>query len=305
MVISKTGKITDDFYALGHPAIPIYLLDGPAPAIFDAGFACLADLYIREIKDILGDRHPSFCFLTHAHFDHCGSIAALKTVFPGMQVVASHRCVDILNNPKAVETIDQLNQEAAEAVVDFGIDRSANGSFGPFAVDRCIDGDESIRLSKDLHMRAIETPGHTRDCYSYLIEEKKILITSEALGQENPKKVIVTDCLSDYDAYRQSVDKLARLEAETVCPGHFFIYTAKDAKRYPERAASACRQFYALVQTIDRETGGDLQQMIRRIKAIEYDGISGPRQPEKAYTINLEARINAVLRAGNAVNADV
>ena len=28
MVYSQTGKITEDFYLLGHPAVPVYLLDG-------------------------------------------------------------------------------------------------------------------------------------------------------------------------------------------------------------------------------------------------------------------------------------
>ena len=50
MIYSQTGKIVDDFYLLGHPAIPVYLLDGPSPVIFDAGFTILGDLYIRRSK---------------------------------------------------------------------------------------------------------------------------------------------------------------------------------------------------------------------------------------------------------------
>ena len=297
MVISQPGKITKDFYALGHPAIPVYLLDGPAPALFDAGFAFLADLYVREIKKVLGDRQPAFCFLTHAHFDHCGSVAAFKQCFPGMQVVASRRSGDILKNPKAIELIDQLNRSAEQAVAAFGIDHPFNGRFEAFEVDRHIRDNESIRLATDLNVRAIQTPGHTRDCFSYLIEGQNILVSSESLGQEHQKGVIVTDCLSDFNAYRRSLDRLARLDADVVCPGHFFVYTAEDARQYPERAAAACRQFRCLVETLHSETRGDLQQVMGRVKAIEYDGNPGPRYPEIAYMINLEARIKAVLNA--------
>lgn len=297
MVLSKTGKITDDFYALGHPAVPIYLLDGPEPAIFDAGYSFLADLYVREINNVLGNRQPSFCFLTHAHFDHCGSVASLKKSFPRMQVLASRRSTDILQNSKAIELIDRLNKAAETAVVELGIDPTVNGRFEPFTVDRPIGDNESIRLAKDLHVRAIETPGHTRDCVSYLIEERSILLSSEALGQEHRKGVIITDCLSNYDAYCRSLRKLARMGAEVVCPGHFFVYTAKDARRYAERAAAACRQFREMVETFHREEHGNLPQVMQRIKAIEYDGSSGPRQPEPAYMINLEARIKAVRNA--------
>lgn len=297
MVISQTGKITEGFHALGHPGIPVYLLDGAAPAIFDTGFAFLADLYIREIKKVLGDRQPAFCFITHAHFDHCGSAAALKKCFSGMQVVASRRSADILKNPKAIELIDQLTQVAEQAAGEFGIDHPFNGRFEPVTVDRHIRDGESIRLATDAHVRAVETPGHTRDCFSYLIEEKNILISSEALGQEHRYGVIVTDCLSDYDAYSASLQKLARLEADFVCPGHFFVYTAEDARRYPHRAAAACRQFRTTVESFHGETHGDLQQVMQRIKSIEYDDNPGPRYPETAYQINLEARIKAVLHA--------
>jgi glyoxylase-like metal-dependent hydrolase (beta-lactamase superfamily II) len=297
LVITQTGKITESFYALGHSAVPVYLLDGPAPAIFDAGLAFLADLYVDEIKKILGDRQPAYCFLTHAHFDHCGAAAALKKSFPLLQVVALRRSADILNNPKAIHLIDQLNRAARLAVADFGIDHPYNGRFEPFTVDRTISGGEKIELAKDRHVRAIETPGHTKDCVSYLIEGENVLLSSEALGQEHRKGVIVTDCLSDYDAYRTSLNMLVRLEADVVCPGHFFVYTGKDARRYAEKAAEACRQFRTLVETFHREEHGDRHRVMLRIKSIEYDGSSVPRQPEVAYMINLEARIKAVLHA--------
>ncbi len=299
MIISHTGKITDDIYALGHPSIPIYLLDGTAPAIFDAGLAFLADLYVREIKKVLGDRQPTFCFLTHAHFDHCGSAAILKKSFPRMQIVASRRSTDILKNPKATGLIDQLNRTAEKTAAEFGIDQTFNGRFEPFTVDRHIRDNESIRLATDLHVLAIETPGHTRDCFSYLIAERSILLSSEALGQEHQKGVIITDCLADYDAYHASLEKLSRLEAKIVCPGHFYVYTAQDARRYPGRAEAACRQFRTLVVTLHREENGDLQQVMQHIKALEYDRNPGPRQPEMAYVINLEARVKAVLNAKN------
>jgi glyoxylase-like metal-dependent hydrolase (beta-lactamase superfamily II) len=297
VVITQTGKITDDFYALGHPAVPVYLLDGPAPAIFDAGFAFLADLYVQEITKVLGSRQPACFFLTHAHFDHCGAAAAFKKSFPGMQMVASRRSADILKKPNAIELIDQLNRAAEQAAAEFGIDHPFHGRFETFAVERTIGDEESIRLATDLHVRAIETPGHTRDCFSYLIEEKNTLISSEALGQQHKKETIVTDCLSDYDDYLASLLKLTRLEADIVCPGHFYVYTGEDARQYPHKAAAACRQFRTMVETFHAEAQGDLQQVMQRIKAIEYDGNTGPRQPEVAYWINLEARIKAVLHA--------
>ena len=300
MIITRAGKITKELHALGHPAIPIYLLDGPTPAIFDAGLALLADLYVREIKKVLGNRQPAYCLLSHAHFDHCGSVAVLKKHFPRMQVMASRQSAGILNNPKAVQLIDQLNRTAGQLVSDLGVDHPCDGGFETFEIDRHISDGERIQLAPDMHIRAIETPGHTRDCISYLVEEKNILMSSEALGQEHSKGLIITDCLSDYDTYSKSLRNLAGLEAEVVCPGHFFVYTGEDARQYAQRAVKACRQFRILVETFNREENENIQQVMQRIKSLEYDGNTGPRQPEMAYMINLEARVKAVLHARQA-----
>ncbi|MFO7986949.1 MAG: hypothetical protein R6U38_13900 [Desulfatiglandaceae bacterium] len=37
MRLNKTGRITDNFYVAGHPAMPVYLMDGQTPVLFDAG----------------------------------------------------------------------------------------------------------------------------------------------------------------------------------------------------------------------------------------------------------------------------
>jgi len=42
-----------------------------------------------------------------------------------------------------------------------------------------------------------------------------------------------------------------------------------------------------------------MSRAIGRIKAIEYDDLPLPKQPEGAYEINLEARIKSVLK-GNS-----
>ncbi|MBW2653901.1 MAG: hypothetical protein JRC91_02925 [Deltaproteobacteria bacterium] len=58
MIIQKTGKIGDDLYVIGSAAIPVYLLDGPVPVLFDAGLTAGAFVYEAGIKEILGERDP-------------------------------------------------------------------------------------------------------------------------------------------------------------------------------------------------------------------------------------------------------
>jgi glyoxylase-like metal-dependent hydrolase (beta-lactamase superfamily II) len=120
MLITSSGKITDDFYVLGDPGVPVYLMDGDEPSLFDAGFTALAPLYERHIKKILGSRTPSYLFLTHSHFDHVGSASYFKKIWPGMKIAGSRRLQETLERPRALQLIRRLNREAAEAMRSWG-----------------------------------------------------------------------------------------------------------------------------------------------------------------------------------------
>jgi glyoxylase-like metal-dependent hydrolase (beta-lactamase superfamily II) len=299
MIINKTGQIIEDFFSIGHPAIPVFLMDGVHPLIFDAGFTFLGDIYVKQIKKILGDRQPEYLFLTHAHFDHCGSVSILKKHFPLMKVITSKKAKDILGRPNAIKLIKSLNQASEEIAGRIGIDFASSDEFKPFEIDKIIKDDHILKISDGLNIRVIETPGHTSDCLSYYIQEKKILISSEAAGQADRTGYIVSDCLYDYDQYFSSMKRLSLLDIEILCPGHLFVYTGDDAKKYLKESILECERFRKRVELYLDEEDGDLDSVKIRIKKIEYDGNNGPKQPEPAYLLNLEARIKAVAKKMN------
>ena len=49
-----------------------------------------------------------------------------------------------------------------------------------------------------------------------------------------------------------------------------------------------------MVERLLEETDDDLPTVMQRVKAYEWDGKTGIRQPEPAYVLNLEARIKTV-----------
>jgi len=299
MIINKTGQIIEDFYSIGHPVIPVFLMDGVRPLIFDAGFTFLGEIYAKEIKKILGDRQVEYLFLTHAHFDHCGSVSILKKYFPLMKVITSKKAKDILGRPNAIKLIKALNQASEEVVGDIEIDFASSGEFEPFEIDKTVKDGDILKISNGLSIQIIETPGHTSDCLSYYIQEKKILISSEAAGQPDLTGYIVSDCLLDYDQYFSSMKRLSLLDIEILCPGHLFVYTGNDAKKYLRESMLECERFRKLVELCLDEEDGDLDRVKIRIKKMEYDSNDGPKQPEPAYLLNLEARIKAVAKKKN------
>jgi len=305
MIINKTGEIADNFFMLGHSGVPVYLLDGNNPALFDAGFSCLGELYVQEIKKILGVRKPKFCFLSHSHFDHCGAVFTFKKYFPNIKIVSSSGVKKILKRPNAIALIKQLNKASEYMVRDNIISKERFNEFFPFDVDLTVQENDVLKISDEISVNIIETPGHTRDCLSYYIPEKKILISSEAFGIQDETGHIYSDFLVDYDMYYNSMEKMISLEARVVCTGHNFAFTDKDAADYQQNSLSACKRFLKLVKAFLAEEKGDVEKVKNRIKKIEYDGKQGFKQPEPAYLLNLEARINVVKQQISTIETGV
>lgn len=279
---------------LGHPTFPVYFLDENCPVIFDAGISIMGPRYVHDLKMLLKKREPTFLLLTHAHYDHCGSVAFLKKAFPGMQVVASERAREILERPNALKVIRELNRKARSLADGLGVGPPFEG-FEPFPIDRVAADGDILQLSETLSIRILETPGHTRDSLSFCVQEKKILVAAEALGVPNADGYITSDFLSGYDTYMTSMERLKKLAPEILCLAHYKAFSGPDAANYIRESMVRCREFKNLLELCLQEEQGDTDRVKKRIKEIEYDGQREDIQTEEAYLLNLEARIRAVM----------
>lgn len=300
MIVGQLGEIAHGVHMVGHRAVPVFLVDGDRPALFDAGLAFLGPVYARQIKRILGDRQPSWCFLTHSHFDHCGALAYLKHQFPQMAVVCSKKAASVFGRPNAISLISELNRFAAGMAVEFGVE-PGNAQFEPFVVDATAGEGDCFEISPDLTVRVMETPGHTWDFLSYYVPQRKLLVSSEALGTPDETGYIVTDCLVDYDAHYRSMQRLNTLDVDTLCLGHIYACTGSDARRHMDESLVHSRRFFDMVEQFLSDEKGDVPAVMKRVKAYEWDGKAGIRQPEPAYVLNLEARIKSVFRKCQAL----
>ncbi|MBW2208489.1 MAG: MBL fold metallo-hydrolase [Deltaproteobacteria bacterium] len=294
MRIKETGQITDDFYVMGHPDVPVYLLDGTAPVLFDAGFTVLGPLYIQDIKKTLGNRVPKYLFFTHTHFDHIGSVAQFKKEWPELQIAGSPSAQKILSRPRAIETIRRLNHDAAlfiQSHVGFSMEEEL---FEPFNVDLFVEPDQRFELSRGASILANHAPGHTRDFLAYWVPEKKILIASEAVGCGNGSGNITPEFLIDYRVYRSSLEALSRLDAQVLCPGHRIVVTGTDVKAYFRQSLDQASDFVRMVESFLREEKGDIEKAVLRVKAQEWDGAPWPKQPEMPYVLNTRERVKCI-----------
>ncbi|RJR45788.1 MAG: MBL fold metallo-hydrolase [Desulfobacteraceae bacterium] len=292
----QTGLVRDHFYTLGLNWSGVYLLDGKKPVLFESGFACAAGLYEEGIRTVLGRREPKYLFLTHSHWDHCGSTGHLKNVFPSLEVCASARAADILKRPKARELIAGLSEEIVaplSAVPGVDPSRLLAHAFQPFEVDRVLTNGQRVELEEGLTVEVLATPGHTRDQLSYYIPERRILIATESAGLIERSGQIVSEFLVDYDAYVASIERLAALPVEVLCQGHHYVLVGRDeVERFFARSLEEAERFKNRVYELLDAESGSIERVMERIKAEQWDGKKGPKQPLPAYLLNLRARVS-------------
>jgi len=289
MRINWTGEIADGFYVLGHSATPIFLLDGPAPLLFDAGFTGLWHLYEKAIKNILGNRSPAFLFLTHSHWDHVGTAAYLKEIWPEMKIAGSLKSSRILARKGAISQIKTLNQGALEVLRSWGVREIYEGEFKPFTLDVVLEDGQRMEIKKGLTVEVIAVPGHTWDSTAYFIQERKILVAGEAAGCDG-----VCEFLVDHEAYGASIKLLAALDVETLCTAHNFVFTGPDVGTNMTRSIRQVGEYVGQVKRYLKEEKGDVNRVVARVKTAEWDPKPLPKQPLEAYLINTKTRVRTI-----------
>lgn len=289
MRIGWTGEIADGFYVLGHSAAPIYLLDGPEPILFDAGFTGLLHLYKKAIKHVLGKRSPAFLFLTHSHWDHVGTAAYLKRIWPEMLIAGSAESSKILLRKGALSQIKALNERSLEVLRSWGVSEIYEGAFKPFTFDVVLENGQRVEIEKDLMVEVIATPGHTWDSTTYFIREKKILVAGEAAGCDG-----VCEFLVDHEAYVTSMELLSGLDVEILCTAHNFVFTGPDVKKNITRTIRQVGEYVDRVKGYLKEEKGDLDRVTARVKSAEWDPKPLPKQPLEAYMMSTKTRIKTI-----------
>lgn len=294
MIVQDTGEIGKGFYVIGSASVPVYLLDGPVPVLFDAGLSAGAFIYETGIRQILGDREPQYLFLTHSHFDHVGSGSYFKDVWPNLKIGGSTRCSEILQKAKAIELLRDLNAEGIRVLNNSGLGPINEKRFESFKLDIMVQPDQTIELSPGVSVVVLNTPGHTWDFMSYWIPEKQILIASESVATYESKGYLQPEFLVDYDSYIDSLKVFKKLGVKILCPGHHALFTDEDAVAHIENSIQAAREYLIVAEKFLVQENGDIEKVVERIKKEEWDPRPWPKQPESAYLLNTWNRVKTI-----------
>ena len=294
MIISTTGHAGNGLYVNGFTWSPLYLVAGRTPILFEAGFSCMGRLYEKDIRNVLGDQNPEFLFLTHVHYDHCGSASYFKKIFPNLKICASQRAHEIIQRENAVRLMSSLSQYVIPLIAklpEIQKEELLTGPFQPFDIDTLFNEEQVINIDDEISIRIFTTPGHTRDMLSYYIPERRILIATESAGCLGRDGHIVSEFLVDYDAYVKALKRFSALDVETFCQGHHFVFTDEDVQEFLANSLKAAESFKKRVYELLYLEGGSIDKVVDTIKTEEYDANPGIKQPERAYLLNLKTQV--------------
>ena len=187
----------------------VYLIEDKTLALVDSGLPWSARRVLDYITSI-GRRHDELELIltTHSHPDHTTGARSISRRTDG--AVVAHR-------------LDTRTASGGQVTLSF------MGAFNslplpvPFLartpVGRLVTDDEVLPLLGGL--RVIHTPGHTPGSVCYLAETRGVLFSGDTAFSDG-KRVSRSVPFPGYNGphYRESLQRLARLEFDTLCGGH-------------------------------------------------------------------------------------
>lgn len=216
-------------FDLTHPLdCNVYLMATSAGHIlFDSGAGVDVDVLLAEMKrDGIDPETITRLFLTHGHADHSGGAELLRAYLPNLTVAAGPKTATML----------AANDERL-----ISLDR-ARGQFYPDdyrwtapAVGQVLTPDEPLTIG-DLRLTLIETPGHSDDHVSFLLQRSgwTALVSGDAIFAGG--KVILQDTHnSRVSETIATIRRLATIDFDVFLPGHS-VFSLADGRRHVDEA---------------------------------------------------------------------
>ncbi|HSB03747.1 MAG TPA: MBL fold metallo-hydrolase [Thermodesulfobacteriota bacterium] len=255
MRIRKPGKIRDQLWFLGSEESCVYLLEGRDESMFvSGGLSYLVPDILKQFKEFhIDETQIRKLLILHSHFDHVGIVPFFKRRNPELEVYASARGWEILQMPKAIQTVNEFSRSVARR-------RGKESVYETYDLD-WRDGITGISISEgeridlgDLEVVILETPGHSSCSISAYVPKLKTLFASDAGGIPY-RDIIGASGNSNFTEYQRNLEKLKDLDVEYVCADHYGYVAGEEAQSFIRQTVEAAKQERAFMEEAYRKTG--------------------------------------------------
>jgi glyoxylase-like metal-dependent hydrolase (beta-lactamase superfamily II) len=211
-------QVCDGVYRIPGSRSNIYLVTAPEPVLIDTGMPGDDQVILQAMRELgLAPRDLRAIFITHAHLDHIGSLAAVKaatgaTIIAGVQeqdYIEGRRMLCSMRREGLAGTIFKCILFVLEKFVQ---------KYSPVRLDAPFSAHEGS--APVCGVEIIATPGHSLGSLSFYLQAHRALFTGDALtGMPEPRLPLRAGC-SDYGSALESVQRLAARDADICLFGH-------------------------------------------------------------------------------------
>jgi len=264
MRIRQPGKVCERLWCLGREESCVYLLEGrDGFLILNGGMSYIVPDLLSQLEefDIDAGRMTKFLIL-HSHFDHVGIVPFLKRRYPQIEVYASARAWEILDMPKAVNTINAFSRSVAERMGREAVYSMYDLEWQDNLTGKPIREGEKIDLG-DLSVSILEIPGHSSCSIAAYVPELRALFPSDGSGVPF-RGTIMTSGNSNYTQFQENLERLKGLEVDYHCADHYGYVAGEEAREFNLRTIEAARQHRGLMEETYRLTG-DIDVAAKRL----------------------------------------
>ncbi|NWH06724.1 MBL fold metallo-hydrolase [Desulfobacter latus] len=187
--------------------------------------------YIRENGRDISDIET--VILSHSHPDHIGSAAEIKNI-AGCRILAHE------GEKSWIENIDIQNRERPVPGFFELVDQSVK-------IDAFLEHNREIKADKNITMKIIHSPGHSRGSVNILFPEDRILFTADSIPVKNdiPNYDNFNDMVNSLNSIRTSRDYEILLTSWTPA-----ITGPKDIERFLDEGESYLKALDETVKSI-------------------------------------------------------
>jgi len=234
----------------------VYAIEaGGELALVDTGFRDSLVPILAELESIAPGRRLHRILLTHAHRDHSGAAAALRSE-TGARVVAGIGDTHLdrsgfrvlASGPSRHRIVSRLARALARRpVIVAGIE-----------VDEALEGDGEVIPG----LRAVHVPGHTAGSYCFVLDDRGIAFVGD-LVISHPARLARPMAMTNADdrQYLESLAAFAATAPPSGCPGHgnpvigTFAEAIRETASHPRRHILAPSLLFERARMLARFTG--------------------------------------------------
>lgn len=223
MWLRSTQQLSESTWQLTTPVSSHLLVVGERNALVDCGLSATSPKLISEIKAVLSSSGSSssvldYVVVSHSHFDHIGGLGTIKGEFSQVRPVLSRLTAAELRSREQLEVVFKTDEQVSSAWKE--APKAELPDFeAAFEKPVLIAEGDSLDLG-DFELQLIPSPGHTSDSCSWYLAQEKVISVGDSFGSYHGRESYSSGLSSSFEDYLASLEKLERLEVDTLVTGH-------------------------------------------------------------------------------------